>query len=99
LGGLPTRRSPTRYDEITAVLRSHGLDPGPATAASESLIPEVKFAAVSSGRAFTFAPEHWAQPLPEGIIRVPLVTWAVWAADSRRRDLGRLISHLESASS
>ncbi|AGZ40673.1 LysR family transcriptional regulator [Actinoplanes friuliensis] len=104
--GFPRADSPIWYDEVTAVLRSHGLDPGPASAASESLIPEVKFAAVSSGRAFTFAPEHWAQPLPEGIIHVPLVgtplirrTWAVWAADSRRRDLGRLISHLESASS
>jgi len=104
--GFPRAGSPAWYDEIAAVLRSHGLDPGPATAAGESLIPEVKFAAVSSGRAFAFAPQHWTQPLPEGIIWAPLIgtplirrTWAVWAADSRRRDLARLISHLESAPS
>lgn len=103
---FPRADSPAWHDEITAVLRSHGLDPGPATAATESLIPEVKFAAVSSGRAFALAPEHWTQPLPEGIVRVPLIgtplirrTWAVWPADSRRRDLARLISHLESATS
>jgi DNA-binding transcriptional LysR family regulator len=102
--GFPRAESPAWHDEITAVLRSHGLDPGPVTAAGESLIPEVKFAAVISGRAFAFAPQQWTQPLPDGIIRIPLIgtplirrTWAVWPADARRRDLARLISHLESA--
>jgi hypothetical protein len=40
--------------------------------------------------------------LPDGVVRVPLIgaplvrrTWAVWAADSRRRDLGLLVARLD----
>ena len=100
--GFPRADSPAWFDEIVAVLRSHGLQPGPAAAPGQSLIAEVKFAAVSAGQAFALAPEHWTQPLPSGVVwgalrGAPLVrrTWAVWAADSRRRDLGHLISELE----
>ncbi|GAA2509496.1 LysR family transcriptional regulator [Winogradskya humida] len=99
--GFPRADSPVWFDEIVAVLRSHGLSPGPAAGPGQSLIAEVKFAAVSSGQAFAFAPENWSQPLPGGVVwaalaGAPLVrrTWAVWAADSRRRDLARLISRL-----
>jgi molybdate transport repressor ModE-like protein len=102
--GFPRADSPVWFDEIAAVLRSHGLNPGPAAAAGRSLIAEVKFAAVSAGQAFAFAPEHWTQPLPDGVAWVPLTgtplvrrTWAVWAADSRRRDLARLIALLDEA--
>ncbi|GIM88338.1 LysR family transcriptional regulator [Paractinoplanes toevensis] len=102
--GFPRADSPAWFDEIVAVLHSHGLTPGPAAAPGQSLIAEVKFAAVSAGQAFAFAPEHWTQPLPDGVvwaalIGAPLVrrTWAVWAADARRRDLARLISLLDSA--
>ncbi|MEV4350458.1 LysR family transcriptional regulator [Actinoplanes sp. NPDC049596] len=100
--GFPRADSPDWYDEIVAVLRSHGLNPGPAAAPGQSLIAEVKFAAVTAGRAFAFAPEHWTVPLPAGIHWVPLIgsplvrrTWAVWPASSRRRDLARLIAELE----
>jgi DNA-binding transcriptional LysR family regulator len=99
--GFPRDDGPVWFDEIAAVLRSHGLSPGLAAAPGQSLIAEVKFAAVSAGRAFAFAPEHWTQPLPEGVVQVPLIgtplvrrTWAVWAATSRRRDLGTLITKL-----
>jgi hypothetical protein len=64
------------------------------------LIAEVKFAAVAAGRAF--APPDWTRSLPDGVVRVPLIgaplvrrTWAVWAADSRRRDLGLLVARLD----
>jgi len=102
--GFPRTDSPAWYDEIVAILRSHGLTPGPPVAAGQSLIAEVKFAAVSAGRAFALAPPDWARPLPDGVVRVPLIgapivrrTWAVWAADSRRRDLGLLIAGLDRA--
>jgi len=100
--GFPRTDSPAWYDEIVAILRSHGLTPGPAAGAGQSLIAEVKFAAVSAGRAFAFAPPRWGRSLPDGVVRVPLIgaplvrrTWAVWAADSHRRDVGLLIAHLD----
>jgi DNA-binding transcriptional LysR family regulator len=107
LGGLdwlsfPQSDSPAWYDELTAVFRSHGLDPGPAAPEDQQLIAEVKLAAVSAGRAFALAPPNWSQPIPDGVSWAPLAgrplvrrTWAVWAADSRRRDLGRLIAALD----
>jgi DNA-binding transcriptional LysR family regulator len=104
--GFPRSDGPAWFDEIVAVLRSYGIDAGPSAAAGQSLIAEVKLAAVSSGGAFAFAPEGWTQPLPEAIVWSPLIgtplvrrTWAVWPADSRRRDLGYLISHLSSSGS
>ncbi|GAA2875544.1 LysR family transcriptional regulator [Actinoplanes cyaneus] len=94
--------SPPWFDEVNAVLRSHGVDPGPAVPPGQFLIAEVKFAAVSSGQAFAFAPRDWSQPLPAGVLWTPLVgsplirrTWATWPADSRRRDLAALIAHLD----
>ena len=107
LGGLewlsfPRLDSPAWYDELTAVLRSHGLDPGPDAPENQQLIAEVKLAAVSAGRAFALAPPNWSQPIPDGVSWAPLAgrplvrrTWAVWAADSRRRDLGRLLAALD----
>ncbi|HKC27559.1 MAG TPA: hypothetical protein VKB75_06070, partial [Jatrophihabitans sp.] len=68
----------------------------------QALIAEVKFAAVESGRAFALAPPDWSQPLADGIVWCPLVgaplvrrTWAVWAAGSRRRDVGAFVAALE----
>jgi DNA-binding transcriptional LysR family regulator len=101
--GFPRSGSPAWYDEIAAVLRSHGLDPGPRAPEGQSLIAEVKLAAVSAGGAFAFAPPAWPVPLPDTVIWSPLVghplvrrTWATWRADSHRRDLGRLIAALPS---
>ncbi|MFL4902110.1 hypothetical protein ACJ6WF_02750 [Streptomyces sp. MMS24-I2-30] len=61
----------------------------------------MKLAAVASGRAFALAPPDW-QPLPDHVVWSPLVgrplvrrTWAVWPADSHRRDLGRFIAALD----
>ncbi|MFJ6120326.1 LysR family transcriptional regulator [Streptomyces sp. NPDC092129] len=91
--------SPAWYDELTAILRSHGLDVGVQAPEGQRLIAEVKLAAVAAGGAFAFAPPDWAQPIPEGVTWSPLVghplirrTWAVWLADSRRQDLGRLVA-------
>jgi DNA-binding transcriptional LysR family regulator len=99
---FPRSDSPAWHDEITAILRSHGLDLGAQAPEGQRLIAEVKLVAVTAGKAFALAPPGWSSPLPEGVIWSPLVghplvrrTWVVWSADSRRRDLGRLIVALE----
>jgi DNA-binding transcriptional LysR family regulator len=95
---LPRSSSPTWYDEVTVVLRSHGLD---VVSAGDHQFPtaSVAFAAVSVGHSFALAPQHWANPIPEAVVWSPLTgqpvvrrTWAVWRANSRRRDVGRLIT-------
>ncbi|GAA0949158.1 LysR family transcriptional regulator [Pseudonocardia zijingensis] len=99
--GFPRSGSPAWYDEIAAVMRSHGLDPAARAPEGQSLIPEVKVAAVSAGGAFAFAPPGWPVPVPATVTWSPLVgsplvrrTWAAWRADSHRRDLGRLVAAL-----
>ncbi|WP_346124496.1 LysR family transcriptional regulator [Micromonospora coerulea] len=100
--GFPRSGSPAWYDELTAILRSHGLDLGPGAPEGQELIPEVKLAAVTAGRAFALAPPSWPQPIPDSVTWSPLVghplvrrTWAAWPASSHRRDLGHLIAALE----
>jgi len=97
--GFPRAGSPAWYDELTGILRSHGIDPGPATSPDQQPIPAVKFASVTGGHAFTLAPEGWPEKAPAGVTWCPLVghplvrrTWAAWPADSRRRDIGYLIT-------
>jgi DNA-binding transcriptional LysR family regulator len=100
--GFPREDSPAWYDQVVAILRSHGISVGEATGDDESLIPEVKLAAVESGRAFALAPPGWPHRLPDGVrwhalISAPVVrrTWATWPAASRRRDIGVFVAALE----
>jgi DNA-binding transcriptional LysR family regulator len=100
--GFPRASSPAWYDELTGVLRSHGVDIGPPAPDDQVLIAAVKFAAVSSGQAFALAPENGLQPLPDNVTWSPLAgqpvvrrTWVVWPAESRRRDVGRLIASFQ----
>jgi hypothetical protein len=100
--GFPRKDSPAWYDQVVAILRSHGITVHDATDDDQPLIPEVKLAAVESGHAFALAPPGWSQPLPDGVqwralIGAPLVrrTWATWPAASRRRDIGTFIAALE----
>jgi DNA-binding transcriptional LysR family regulator len=91
------------YDQITAILRNHGIFvPDRPQHGDHSLIAEVKFAAVAAGRAFALAPPGWSVPLPSGVTWCPLTgdpivrrTWAVWPASSRRRDLATLVAALD----
>ena len=48
--GFPREGSPAWYDELTAVLRSHGVQPGPATSYTQDLLPEVKSGRGERGR-------------------------------------------------
>jgi DNA-binding transcriptional LysR family regulator len=90
--------APDWYDQITATLRAHGISLGDE---GNSLIAEVKFAAVADGQAFALSPPRDGA-LPDGIEWRPLAgdplirrTWAVWPADSTRRDLAALVAALD----
>ncbi|WP_374021397.1 LysR family transcriptional regulator [Mycobacterium sp. HNNTM2301] len=100
--GFPRAGSPAWYDELTAVLRGHGIDAGPPASYDQDLVPEVKLAAVSAGGKFALAPAGRLEPLPKSVRWLnlagrPLVrrTWAAWAAASRRRDLAHLVAAME----
>jgi DNA-binding transcriptional LysR family regulator len=98
--GFPRSDAPPWHDEVSAILRTHGLgDRGPGPDGDPPVTAEVKFAAVRAGRSFTLAPPGWAANLPEGIHWHPIEgnpivrrTWAVWPADSRQRDLASLVA-------
>jgi hypothetical protein len=97
--GFPRSNSPAWYDELAAILRTHGTDAGTADSGDQFPIPSVMFTAVTSGRAFALAPPLWAHPIPHTVVWTPLDddpvvrrTWAVWPANSRRRDIGQLIA-------
>ncbi|WP_085191087.1 LysR family transcriptional regulator [Mycobacterium sp. IEC1808] len=102
--GFPREGSPAWYDEVTSILRSHGVDPGSVQSHTQDLIPEVKLAAVSATGKFTLAPANWHRTLPSSVHWYalegdPLIrrTWVVWPAASRRRDIGHLVAALEEA--
>jgi DNA-binding transcriptional LysR family regulator len=101
--GFPRSASPTWYDQLTGILRSHGVDIGAPAPEDQALIPAVKIAAVDSGHAFALAPECGLHPLPENVRWLALAgkpivrrTWVVWPAESRRLDVGRLIASFQS---
>jgi DNA-binding transcriptional LysR family regulator len=100
--GFPRSNSPAWHDELTAILRSHGIDLGPPPPEDQLLIAAVKLAAVGAGRSFALAPENWPHPLPNSVTWSPIVghplvrrTWVVWPANSRRRDIGQLVTAFE----
>jgi DNA-binding transcriptional LysR family regulator len=102
--GFPRSGSPAWYDQLTGIMRGHGIEVVPPPE-DQALLPEVKLTGLASGRAFAFAPRNWSVPIPAHVVWVPLVgdpvvrrTWAVWPANSRRRDVGRLVAALEDLS-
>jgi DNA-binding transcriptional LysR family regulator len=97
--GFPRSGSPAWFDELTSILRSHGIDIGPPTPEDLELIVAMKFASVGSGNAFALAPAGRLDRLPEAVVWAPLIgkplirrTWVVWLASSRRRDVGHFIT-------
>jgi DNA-binding transcriptional LysR family regulator len=105
--GFPRSESPAWYDQVTAILRSHGITvPSRPPERDASLIAEVKLGTVHTGHAFALAPPGWTQPLPDGLSWRPLIgrpivrrTWAVWPAEARRRDLAAFVAALDLAMS
>jgi DNA-binding transcriptional LysR family regulator len=100
--GFPRSDTPAWYDQVSATLRTHGVTVEDHRQAAPPVTSEVKLAAVGSGKWFALASPGWSQPLQEGIVWHPLIgdpivrrTWAVWAADSRRRDLAALVATLD----
>ena len=101
--GFPRAGSPAWFDEVTSILRSHGINVGPPAPEDLELVVAMKFASVSTGRAFALAPRRREDQLPEAVAWAPLVgnplvrrTWAVWLANSRRRDIGHFITTFDS---
>src|ERR1700754_3425214 len=101
--GFPRTGSPAWFDELTSILRSHGVDIGPPVPEDLELIVAMKYAAVSSGDAFALSPPRRLEQLPEAVAWAPLVgnplvrrTWALWLASSRRRDVGHFITTFDS---
>jgi DNA-binding transcriptional LysR family regulator len=94
--GFSRAEAPAWHDQVTATLRSHGIDvrERPELAGEGGLIAEVKLAAVGTGRAFALASPGWSTPL---LVGSPLVrrTWAVWPDVSRRRDLAAFVAALD----
>jgi DNA-binding transcriptional LysR family regulator len=101
--GFPRAETPAWYDQVVVTLRNHGIVvPARPQPGDNPLIAEVKFAAVVAGRGFALAPPGWSVPLPDGVTWCPLAgspvvrrTWAVWLANSRRRDLATLVAALD----
>lgn len=100
--GFPRSASPAWYDQVTGILRSHGINIGAPAPGGQELIAAVKFTAISDGQGFTLAPENQLRPLPDNVTWAPLVgqpvvrrTWVVWPADSRRRDIAHLVASFE----
>jgi DNA-binding transcriptional LysR family regulator len=100
--GFPRSSSPAWYDELAAILRTHGIDGGTADSGDQFPIPSVMFTAVASGHAFALAPPLWAHPIPHTVVWTPLAddpivrrTWAVWPASSHRHDVAQLITTFE----
>jgi len=99
---FPRRDAPGYHDELTAVLRNHGLEVSGMAEDVRVLVPEVRFALVDSGRAFALAPAHVARLVPETLAWRPLAghpvirrTWAAWPASCHRRDVGHFIAAFE----
>jgi DNA-binding transcriptional LysR family regulator len=97
--GFPRSGSPAWFDELTSILRSHGIDIGPPVPTDLELIAAMKFASVGSSNAFALAPERRLDQLPDTVtwsrlVGNPLVrrTWVMWPASSRRRDIGHFVT-------
>jgi DNA-binding transcriptional LysR family regulator len=99
---FPRSNSPAWYDELAAVLRTHGIDVGPADRGDQFPNLSVAFTALICGNAFALAPQRCTHAIPHAVAWRPLAdhpvvrsTWAVWPAGSRRRDVARLITAFE----
>jgi DNA-binding transcriptional LysR family regulator len=98
--GFPREDAPGYFDELSAVLRAHGIEVARAVTELRAIVPAMVYASVAAaGRAFALAPPHLASLAPDGLTWCPLAgnplirrTWATWSAGSHRRDLGHFIA-------
>ncbi|WP_101950715.1 LysR family transcriptional regulator [Mycobacterium sp. 3519A] len=95
---FPRSDSPAWFDELAAILRTHGVDVAPTDRAQSPVLSEF-FTALSFGTAFALTPQQPSYPAIDSLVWRPLAdrpiirhTWAVWPAGSRRRDVARLIA-------
>ncbi len=101
--GFARSDSPAWHDQVTAILRTHGVPVRDLSGDQDRPVtPEVKLAAAGTGRSFAFASRGWLPALPPGLIWHPLIgnpivrrTWAVWPAASTSRHLAALVATLD----
>jgi DNA-binding transcriptional LysR family regulator len=91
--GFPRAGSSAWFDELTSILRSHGIDVGLPVPEDLELVAPMKYASVGSGHAFALAPRRLLDQLPEAVVWAP---WAVWLSSSRRRDVGHFVTSFDS---
>jgi DNA-binding transcriptional LysR family regulator len=99
--GFSRSDAPAWHDHVAATMRGHGIRvPRQSPSESRPVTPEVKFAAVGHGSAFALAGP--TLPIPKGLVWLPLAgrplirrTWAVWRADTSRRDIAAVVAALE----
>jgi DNA-binding transcriptional LysR family regulator len=65
--GFPRAGSPAWFDELTSILRSHGIDIGPPVPDELELIMAMKIVSVRSGRAFTLSGERTQDRPPDSV--------------------------------
>src|ERR1700736_1940419 len=101
--GFPRAGSPAWFDELTSILRSHGIDVGLPVPEDLELVAAMKCASVGSGHAFALAPRRGLDQLPDAVVWAQLVgnpvvrrTWAIWLSSSRRRDVGHFVTSFDS---
>jgi DNA-binding transcriptional LysR family regulator len=98
--GFDRDDTPLWWDQVTATLRAHGVVVDEARGLGGPLTPELKLSMARDGRSFALVPPSWDRSLPPGLVRRPLGgatplvrrTWAVWAADSTRRDVAAVVA-------
>jgi DNA-binding transcriptional LysR family regulator len=100
--GFSRSETPAWHDQVSAILRGHGVTAVVDRSDSRPVTPEVKLAAVAAGTAFGLAAPGWGPPLPDELGWYPLVddpiirrTWAVWHADSTSRHIAAVLAALE----
>lgn len=100
--GFPRTDTPTWHDQVSAILRAHGINAFMDHPGDRPVTVEIKLGAVAAGTAFGLAARSWAKPLPDGLgwYRLagdPVVrrTWAVWRAASTSRHIAHLVEALE----
>jgi len=100
--GFSRTETPAWHDQVTAILKGHGVTSVADRGDARPVTPEIKLAAVASGAAFGLAAPGWGPSLPEELGWYPLVddpiirrTWAVWHASSTSRHLAAVLNELE----
>lgn len=100
--GFARSDTPSSYDQVASVLRSHGIRVSDAPDDRRPITSEVKLAAIADGSRFALALPDF--PVVDGVVWRPLAgdpvirrTWAVWRADETSPAVAAVAAALEHA--